>query len=368
MSLLSEDHVPFRLLPMQGMSDQDESDLFTFHGSVGPNGENRREDVIKAQTLLANSGDFKSPFDVPTGWPNRDLYSSIRAFQKRHGKQADGILLPIPSGGVDQNGVGESLEALRGELSNRLAGQTAPTPQQVDAYYQNKARFRPAVAGEEAPVSSPFGFVTSDLPDAEPPVWRDGAQVAQNLSQAGSAPVPQTKPKSRNEQRAEQAYDGVPHGSTAQSLSDKGVELLKTFERFEGRRYPDQAGHPTIGYGHRIYPHEEKRFGETIDKAAAGKLLAEDAATAQRAVRQSVKVELNQAQFDALTSFAYNIGPNGFAKSGVVKKLNDGDFRGAADELLSYNKITVQGQKVPSRGLTARRETERRIFLNGYDE
>ncbi|HYF33688.1 MAG TPA: hypothetical protein VD994_00250 [Prosthecobacter sp.] len=148
MSLLSEDRVPFRL-PSTGGALKPETDLFTFSGSVGPNGENRREDVIKAQMLLAQTGDFKSPFDIPTGWPSNDLYQSIKTFQKRHGKQPDGTLLPLPPGGVDENGVGESLYALRSELGEQLTGEKAPTPSQVDAHYENEARFRNTAAGEE---------------------------------------------------------------------------------------------------------------------------------------------------------------------------------------------------------------------------
>ena len=126
MSLLSEDRVPFRL-PLIGSAD--DTDLFSFSGSVGPTGETRREDVIKAQMLLAQTGDFPSPFEVPTGWPSHDLYRSIRAFQKRHGKQPDGTLLPIPpSGVVDQYGVGETLEAVRSAVGHRLAGRTRTRP------------------------------------------------------------------------------------------------------------------------------------------------------------------------------------------------------------------------------------------------
>lgn len=180
MSLLSEDRVPFRLPPMQGMSDQDEADLFTFTGSVGPQGENRREDVIKAQMLLTQTGDLDPVFDVPTGWPSADLYRAITKLQKRTGKEPDGTILPIPPGGVDQNGVGETLDAARGEVGLQLAGQKAPSPSQVDAYYEAQSRFRNTVTSEppRSSASSLPGFVTSDVPDAEPPQGKPGQQVA----------------------------------------------------------------------------------------------------------------------------------------------------------------------------------------------
>lgn len=188
MTLLSDDREPFRLPPMQGMSDQDESDLFSFSGSVGPNGENRREDVIKAQTLLACTGDFDPDgiFKMPTGWPSSDLYRGIRKLQKRAGRTVDGMLMPIPAGGVDQNGVGETLDVLRGELGDSLAGQKAPTPKEVDAHYEAEARRNatseegPAPSqGEASNTSGTTDVVLSDVPDTAQPVWQDGGQSAQ---------------------------------------------------------------------------------------------------------------------------------------------------------------------------------------------
>ena len=164
MLLLSQDREPFRLLSMQGMSDQDEADLFSFFGSVGPNGDNRREDVIRAQTLLRQTGDFDPDgiFPVPTGWPSSDLYRGIRKFQKRIGLDADGTLLPTPSGGVDQYGVGETLNALRGAVGDSLAGQKAPTPAEVDAHYGNDAKR--AATGEAQPVPAQPGVTLRPMP------------------------------------------------------------------------------------------------------------------------------------------------------------------------------------------------------------
>lgn len=188
-------------------------DLFAFSGSVGPAGDNRREDVIEAQILLGNSGHYKiAGKGVPTGWPGGELFRGIRAFQKEKGLQADGLLL-LPPGpkGVDENGIGETLTALRGDLGDKLAGYAAPTPQEVDAYYENEARFSGAPDdGDKA--ESPSGIFLYDengqaahpvgvkkpasawprdfRSDVDPPQpqWQDGQQIAQ----VAASPPPQT--------------------------------------------------------------------------------------------------------------------------------------------------------------------------------
>lgn len=78
-------------------------DPFLFAGSVGPGGDNSREDVIRAQVLLGNSGDYDlATLGAPTGWPGGELWRGIRKYQKRKGLAVDGILLPIGGGGVDE--------------------------------------------------------------------------------------------------------------------------------------------------------------------------------------------------------------------------------------------------------------------------
>ncbi len=75
--------------------------------------------------------------------------------------------------------------------------------------------------------------------------------------------------------------------------------------------------------------------------------------------RPSVTVPLNQNQFDALVSLTYNIGSGAFNNSTLLKKLNKGDYQGAADQFLVWNKA---GGKV-MKGLVRRREAEQALFL-----
>ena len=71
------------------------------------------------------------------------------------------------------------------------------------------------------------------------------------------------------------------------------------------------------------------------------------------------QVPLTQNQFDALVSWAYNVGLEGARTSTLMRKLNAGDYVGAADQLMRWNK--AGGREV--RGLTRRREAERALFM-----
>lgn len=142
-------------------------------------------------------------------------------------------------------------------------------------------------------------------------------------------------------------------------ISQVGLNLVKKFEGFEPKPYPCPAGVLTIGYGHVIRKGE--KFGE-ISEGEARALLRKDMKPFEEAVRKYVDVELDQGQFDALASFAYNEGANAFRKSTLLKKLNRGDYSGASAEFPRWNKATVNGEKISLKGLTSRRAEERKLF------
>lgn len=146
--------------------------------------------------------------------------------------------------------------------------------------------------------------------------------------------------------------------------SEKGIRLIKQFEGCRLTAYPDPGtgGDPwTIGYGwtHPVDGKPVKR-GMTIDQATADRLLKTGLVGYENDVLKVAKVKLTQGQFDALVSFAYNVGSRALSTSTLLKKLNDGDIKGAADEFLRWNKV---GGKVLN-GLTRRREAERALFLS----
>ena len=69
---------------------------------------------------------------------------------------------------------------------------------------------------------------------------------------------------------------------------------------------------------------------------------------------------INQNQYDALCSFTYNVGIRAFIKSTLLKKINQNDFSGAANEFLRWNKVDGK----PHPGLTDRREQEKNLFTS----
>ena len=92
-----------------------------------------------------------------------------------------------------------------------------------------------------------------------------------------------------------------------------------------------------MGYGHLIKAGEEL---DNVTREQAEALLLDDVAGAEQAVRTAVSVDLDQNEFDALVSLAYNIGSGAFKKSTLVKKLNEGDFAGAGDQFAVWNRAS----------------------------
>ncbi|KTH89462.1 muraminidase [Enterobacter cloacae subsp. cloacae] len=143
--------------------------------------------------------------------------------------------------------------------------------------------------------------------------------------------------------------------------SEKGIALIKQFEGCKLTAYQDSVGVLTIGYGW-TQPVDGKpiRAGMTIKQETAERLLKTGLVSYESDVSRLVKVSLTQGQFDALVSFTYNLGARSLSTSTLLRKLNAGDYAGAADEFLRWNKA---GGKVLN-GLTRRREAERALFLS----
>ena len=144
-------------------------------------------------------------------------------------------------------------------------------------------------------------------------------------------------------------------------ISDKGIALIKQFEGCKLTAYQDSVGVWTIGYGW-TKPVDGKpiRAGMTIKQETAERLLKTGLVSYENDVSRLVKVDLTQGQFDALVSFTYNLGARSLSTSTLLRKLNAGDYAGASDEFLRWNKA---GGKVLN-GLSRRREAERALFLS----
>lgn len=155
------------LVPFKNTADN----LFSFAGSVGRFGDNNREDVIKAQALLANAGYYDLPDPgMPTGWPGGELNRALIRFQKDHGLEADGTLLPLDPSGVTETGVGETVQALQNQLSDRLQRFAPPTVNEVDRFYRGR---RPGEAEPETDVALKSADRGGDEPIGVKPVMSD---------------------------------------------------------------------------------------------------------------------------------------------------------------------------------------------------
>jgi lysozyme len=121
-------------------------------------------------------------------------------------------------------------------------------------------------------------------------------------------------------------------------------------EDFVGRAYQDIVGVWTIGFG----TTEGVKPGDTITPVQALQRKLVDVQKFEGALKQCVKVDLHQHEYDAFLSLAYNIGPTAFCKSTLTRKLNAGDYVGACKEILRWNRA---GGRVVQ-GLVNRRERE----------
>ena len=141
---------------------------------------------------------------------------------------------------------------------------------------------------------------------------------------------------------------------SARQISSAGLELIKRFEGLRLSSYRDAVGVWTIGWGHT----RTARPGMRITREEADGLLREDVARFEACVESAVGRMINQNQFDALVSFAFNVGCSALSRSTLVRKVRAGDALGAANQFARWNKA---GGRVLA-GLTRRRAAERELF------
>ena len=141
-----------------------------------------------------------------------------------------------------------------------------------------------------------------------------------------------------------------------------GIEMIKTFEGFRAAPYKCSAGVPTIGYGATFYPGGKKvtMTDAAITEEQAVELLANMLVSFEKYVDSYCIDTITQNQFDALVSFAYNLGPANLKASTLLKKVNanpnDESIR------LEFLKWVKAGGKT-LKGLVRRREAEADLYF-----
>ena len=137
--------------------------------------------------------------------------------------------------------------------------------------------------------------------------------------------------------------------------SKNGINLIKNYEGCRLTAYKCPAGVWTIGYGHTA----GVKQGDKITQLQADTLLTIDLQKFENAVNKAVKKPITQNEFDALVSFAFNVGTGNFEKSTLLRLVNMGQFELAAKQ---FERWIYAGGK-PLTGLKKRRLAEKTLFL-----
>jgi lysozyme len=136
------------------------------------------------------------------------------------------------------------------------------------------------------------------------------------------------------------------------TLSASALVGIAVHEGYRGEAYtPVRGDVPTIGFGdtHGVKP------GDKTDPVRALIRLNQHVEAFQRELRACIgDVPMYQHEWDAIVSWAYNVGPGAACKSTLVRKLQQHDYVGACAELLKWDYF--KGKRLP--GLTARRQAE----------
>ena len=144
----------------------------------------------------------------------------------------------------------------------------------------------------------------------------------------------------------------------ALSLSAAALVGVAVHEGYRGEAYiPVPGDRPTLGFG---YAGPEVQMGQRTDPVRALIQLNATADRFQREMKACIgDVPMFQHEWDAYFSLAYNIGTGAFCRSTLVRKLKSGDYAGACDEILKWDRF--QGK--PLAGLTKRRQQEHQQCL-----
>jgi len=158
-------------------------------------------------------------------------------------------------------------------------------------------------------------------------------------------------------------------------MSVEGLCFLVGWEGFKPFASLDQGGKLDIGYGH-LLSDEERKTGEIVlpdnrvvywtsgvTEAEARDIMRADLVKAEAAVAKATQSNpLEQHEFDALVAFVYNVGIRAFETSTMLRRLLAGNIEGALEAWAWWSKVTKNGEKQVSKGLSKRRNAEIALF------
>lgn len=214
----------------------------------------------------------------------------------------------------------------------------------------------------------PFGLIGYALLSQRRVITQAAPQITQTIVNTAKAieqstPVQDVEKVVRNVtssiNTASKNVNAVITSPSATNISTRGLQFIRDRERFSPTAYNDPPSSATwsIGYGHQIHVGDGLSRTSRITQQQAETLLQSDVARFVGAVR-TVPISLTQSQFDALVSFAYNIGEAAFRSSTMFQMLSVGDIASAANQFMRW--INAGGQVSPS--LQTRRQAELAMF------
>ncbi len=153
--------------------------------------------------------------------------------------------------------------------------------------------------------------------------------------------------------------EGGPGSDRTLVTTKAGYDLIKEREDLRLDAYQGPSGKWTIGWGHT----QSAEPGLSISRREAVDLLQQDVKYTEEHVLRMLEVPVNQNEFNALVSFAFNVGITRFRRSSVLRELNAGNRHAAADAFLLWTKIRINGELRESSYLVKHRTAERELFL-----
>lgn len=142
------------------------------------------------------------------------------------------------------------------------------------------------------------------------------------------------------------------------TYSQNAIDMIKQFEGLRLSTYKCTSGRNSIGYGTTYIDNQPIASNLRITEDQASELLVKDVEKISKQISNLLRVNITQNQFDALVSFAYNIGINQFARSALLRLINIDDIEGASKQFIRWNK----SGGVEQSGLTRRRIAEADLF------
>jgi len=148
-------------------------------------------------------------------------------------------------------------------------------------------------------------------------------------------------------------------------INNSTVDLVKRWEGFKAKAYICPVGVLTVGYGTTNLagiPGVNITRTTVVTEAQAEDWLIKGLEQFAKQIRPFIKAPINENEFGAFLSLAYNIGPSAFINSSALRFFNAGDKKQASERIKLWNKGTIKDKKVVLQGLVNRREDEVKLF------